>query len=134
MSTPLVVATAKGHQDIVKLLLDHGANTEGRNGRTGARSLHEAIEVNHKEIVRLLIQKGANIESNDYQRRKPMHYATGYQQPAITQELAACKANLEARDEDGLTPLHCAVKGIDAGNIFSKLIYQLKHYLKVQIQ
>lgn len=106
----------------MEYLLDQGANIEGRNGKAGSRALHEAMEGNHLETVRFLIKRGANIESNDYQKRRPIHYAAGYQKPAIVMELASCKADLESRDEDGLLPLHYAVKGIDAGIGFSYLL------------
>ena len=69
-----------------------------------------------------MIKRGANVESNDYQRRKPLHYATGYQLPEITMELIASKADLESRDEDGCTPLHYAVKGMDLGKLFKKSV------------
>ena len=117
-----MIAASRGYLDIVQYLLDHGANIEGRHGKTGSRALHQAIAENHLEVVRYLIKRGANVESNDYQRRKPLHYATGYQLPEITMELVASKADLESRDEDGCTPLHYAVKGMDLGKLSKKSV------------
>ena len=101
----------------MKCLLDHGANIEGKSGKTGGSALHHAIANRHSEVVRYLIKKGANIESNDADDRKPAHYAAGYHQLDAMRELAANKADLDARDKFGCTPLHYAAQGM-SGMLF----------------
>lgn len=58
--TPLHWAIAKKHTDIVKLLLQHGANPNARNS-AGRTVLQEACYTNHPESAELLLQSGADI-------------------------------------------------------------------------
>ena len=58
--TPLHWAIAKKHTDIVKLLLQHGANPNVRNS-AGRTVLQEACYTNHLESAELLLQSGADI-------------------------------------------------------------------------
>ena len=59
-------AALKGHLDIVKLLIDHGAevNVRAENGDT---PLHDASENGHLSVVKLLLERGADpkIENAD---------------------------------------------------------------------
>ncbi|MDP3110592.1 MAG: ankyrin repeat domain-containing protein [Thermodesulfovibrionales bacterium] len=56
--TPLMCATEKGHIEVVKLLLDKGANVNGKSYMT---PLHIAVINGHAEIVRLLLDSGADL-------------------------------------------------------------------------
>lgn len=60
--TPLMVACAWGHTEIVKQLLTANANTEQQNV-DGITPLCAAIMFNHEDIMNLLLQNGAQIES-----------------------------------------------------------------------
>lgn len=60
--TPLKNAAAKGHLEIVKLLLAHGADPNLREEgiAPNGHALYSAVNNGHLEIVRLLLQHGAH--------------------------------------------------------------------------
>ncbi|KAM5464207.1 hypothetical protein MauCBS54593_007026 [Microsporum audouinii] len=59
--TPLFWAAARGHRDMVELLLDHGAKINAKDGNK-LTALHVAITGTHKEVVSLLLERTAPIE------------------------------------------------------------------------
>jgi uncharacterized protein len=58
--TALMVASCSGHAEMVRYLLDHGAdiNSRGRNSRT---ALMCASLKGHKDVAQLLLDRGADI-------------------------------------------------------------------------
>lgn len=75
LNSPLHFAAAKGHNEIVSLLLDHGADVNIRN-YCGQTALMQACRYGHWEVVQtLLIYKG-NVSRADYlNRRTAFHFA-----------------------------------------------------------
>jgi ankyrin repeat protein len=60
---PLSGAASKGHSNIVRLLLDHGADPNAKEAICqGGLSLHTAVSDGFIEIVQLLLDKGARPE------------------------------------------------------------------------
>lgn len=62
--TPLLRAAEKGHESVVRLLLDKNVNIESQD-IIGCTPLLRAVEAGHESIVRLLLENGANVESRD---------------------------------------------------------------------
>jgi hypothetical protein len=56
---PLHCAAEKGHADIVKLLLQYGADIQGTDG-SGYRALHAAAANNQAQVIPLLLLAGAD--------------------------------------------------------------------------
>ncbi|RPB21249.1 ankyrin, partial [Terfezia boudieri ATCC MYA-4762] len=59
--TALYSAAYSGHADVVRLLLEKGANIEATRSDDGATALDSAAYSGHADVVRLLLEKGANI-------------------------------------------------------------------------
>ena len=57
-SAPIHLAAEKGHKDIVKLLLDHGANIDVKDN-DGETPIYRAAVKGHTETVKLLLDHGA---------------------------------------------------------------------------
>jgi len=78
---PIHVATGMGHTDIVKLLIESGADLSARWGgpRWGwsGTPLHNAVFAGHADIVRLLIKSGADVNAREryHNGRTPLHTA-----------------------------------------------------------
>ena len=63
-ASPLRAAIVKGHEPIVRLLIDHGANLDMHF------PLIEAVRRGHKDIAKLLVEKGADVNAVQYFDRK----------------------------------------------------------------
>ena len=71
--TFLMVASSKGNVQLVKLLLDYGANPRVRSSWRGTAA-HYVEGSNSAEILRLLASKGARFDVLDSRRRSPLMY------------------------------------------------------------
>ncbi|MCJ1426002.1 hypothetical protein MMC29_003904 [Sticta canariensis] len=59
----LQTASYQGHEEIVRLLLENGANVNAEGGRTYGTALQAASFQGHEEMVRLLLNNGANVNA-----------------------------------------------------------------------
>ncbi len=76
------VAAARGHEAVVKLLLDRGANIESSN-RGMRTALLEAVEQQNEAVVRLLVKRGADVNQPDLTNTTPLSSALRLSNKAI---------------------------------------------------
>ena len=67
----LIPASELGHIDVVKLLLDNGANLKVQRRSDGVTALIIAAYKGHADIVKLLIDKGANVNEKSHKGTTP---------------------------------------------------------------
>lgn len=110
--TPLHYAADKGLELPVALLLQHGADIEGR-GRDGMRPLHCAAKNGHDTVVKSLLEAGANEDVRDNSRSTPLHWASWGNHLNVVTVLLNKGADEAARDNYGRTALHLTAQAGD---------------------
>lgn len=61
----LISAARYGHEEIVRALLNAGANIASQEHYNGLTALHWAARAGHESIVRLLLEQGADVNRRD---------------------------------------------------------------------
>ena len=135
-ATPLGFAVYNDRVENIEILLSRGADLKLRDGsQNGATTLHVAAWRSRKEIVDLLILKGADVNDKDNDGQTPLDLAVQHKRTdninllrkhggkysriniaatagdaeAVRNFLAA-GTDMEAKDENGATPLHLAAE------------------------
>ena len=104
-TAPLHIASSVGHLDLVKLLLDYGADIDiAGDGKT---PLILAAQNNHIDVVRLLLGYGVEVDKIDQTGRTALHIAA-LEGHTKTARLLVRLAILDQTDKNGFTPLHIA--------------------------
>ncbi|XP_078614471.1 death-associated protein kinase 1-like isoform X1 [Branchiostoma floridae x Branchiostoma japonicum] len=85
--TALHMASANGDTEMVKLLVQLGANVEAKD-KNGWTALHWASRIGNTEVVKLLIQLGANVEAKDKDGTKPLDYVRDQDRRRFLKNLA----------------------------------------------
>eukprot|EP01113_Clastostelium_recurvatum_P047103 TRINITY_DN8344_c0_g2_i4.p1 TRINITY_DN8344_c0_g2~~TRINITY_DN8344_c0_g2_i4.p1 ORF type:complete len:853 (+),score=214.15 TRINITY_DN8344_c0_g2_i4:220-2559(+) len=101
-----------GHHEIVKMLLNVGANPDAQDG-DGCTPLHNAAFEGHKKAAVALLEceKKANPNLQDIDGNTALHKASYQGHNIICKLLLDYDADIEARDTHGMTPLAkaCAI-------------------------
>ena len=108
-ATPLWTASTLGHLDIVKVLIERGANIEHT---TDSRSspLRGAAFDGHMDVVAYLIEKGADIDKPNQVGQSPLTIAAAMKQIDTVKYLIENGANVHHKGHNGDMPLHVAVE------------------------
>ena len=112
--SPLTTAAHWGNLNTVRLLVDRGADV---NGRFMSRSaLHQAIIFGHDRIFALLIEHpDIDIHHREYGTGyTPLHLAVQYERHQYISKLIAMGADSRIEDAAGNTPLDLAAHKTDA--------------------
>ncbi|XP_065178929.1 uncharacterized protein LOC135809498 isoform X2 [Sycon ciliatum] len=109
--TALHWASLLGRLDMVKLLLQHGAElacpVEGAEG-FGQHPIHWAASKGQLHVVDFFLRNGASIEEIDGKGCSPLLTASQNNHVTLVLFLLSRGANLQARDNDGDSALHWA--------------------------
>lgn len=102
--TVLMMAACQGNPQIVKLLLDAGADCLTADRKTGATALHKAGQGGNLEVARLLLEHGAFVDAvAPTTGHTPVMEALWYKWPELVELLIQGGQNLELGTHYGFT-------------------------------
>ena len=115
--TPLAIAAREGHADIVRALLEAGADPRRTIGLFGGTALHEASYFGHADVVAAMTEgrerAGTRTSELDaqgpYNGMTPLHDAVWHGHLEAARALVDAGAPLHLRTHAGLTPRELAV-------------------------
>jgi ankyrin repeat protein len=105
--TPPGVACRMGNLGVVRVLLEHGANTESRD-KYDYSPLERASVMKHAEIAMFLLDHGADIKAQDKNKVTPLHCASAYGLLEVVRVLLKRGADVDAKGKYDSTALHYA--------------------------
>ncbi|CDW57235.1 tankyrase 1 [Trichuris trichiura] len=103
-STPLHFAAGYNRLEVVKYLVESGANLHARD-KGGLEPLHNACSYGHYEVTELLIQNGADVNACDLWKFTPLHEAAANGKFDICKLLLSHGADRSLVNRDGETAL-----------------------------
>ncbi|KAF4634194.1 hypothetical protein G7Y89_g3907 [Cudoniella acicularis] len=103
----LHLATDCGHEAVVRVLLDNGADPKAKSSE-GRTPLHSAARTGHMAVVRLLLEKGVDVKAKDPSGSTALHIAAYNGQESVVQILLEKYPFVELRGPSGFTALHVA--------------------------
>ena len=120
--TPLALAAHFGHLEVMRLLIDRGADVNRvATHRLAVTPLHAALFGRQVDAALLLIERGADVAlargGSGWKRAgwTPLHYAAGMGFGTLVQPLLDRGADPSRPDEDGKTPLDVAIDANHSG-------------------
>ena len=107
--TALWVAAAKGHFDVVRLLIEQSAEVDGRTSKNST-PLRAAASIGHLDIVRCLVENGADVNARNNFNSTPLMITCHSGHLEVASYLVKHGANINLQDDDGRSCLHYASK------------------------
>ena len=107
-STLLCTAVNEGHKEVVKILLNGGADCN-KPDKDGCTPLHLAARYGNGDVVRIILDSGAEPNGDDRYRCTPLHIAAECGFEGVANMLLDAQAEIEKTCSFGQTPLHIAV-------------------------
>ncbi|MHB1456855.1 MAG: ankyrin repeat domain-containing protein [Armatimonadota bacterium] len=109
-TTLLHIAAEEDHIDIVKLLIERGADTEVENG-FGETPLHQTAVHECPQVAEFLIQSGADYKRTfEFGNRSLLHVAALHDSVMTAIVLINHRLDVNALDDECETPLHVAAQ------------------------
>nr|UPO70950.1 sTRP5 [Mesobuthus martensii] len=110
-NNPLHVAAENGYADVLKILLENGADIHSKN-EDGETAMHLAAKSGHRNIVKLLLETSKSIvNAEDEEKNTPLHVAALKGHQRVVKDLIVAGANVESRNCNLWTALDCAAYG-----------------------
>jgi len=123
--TSLAWAARCGNEEVMKILLDAGANIDAVLTDNGETALHWAVKAGQANAMALLIDRGAVPNMPDQDGRTPLHaasifrYGSGF--TAAIKPLMEKGTDPSIKDKNGWTPLALAAKAGYAASVLALL-------------
>ena len=125
-ATPMSLAAEVANTDILKVLLEVGANVESPNA-DGQTALLAVARTGNVEAAKLLLDRGATVDANEkFGGQTPLMWASARRHPAMMQLLISKGADVNAASIDRDYQRHVTAEGrpksLDSGGL-TPLLY-----------
>ncbi|XP_022778849.1 protein fem-1 homolog B-like, partial [Stylophora pistillata] len=107
--TALWIAAAKGHLEVVRILIEQNADVDGRTS-TNATPLRAAAFYGRLDIVRCLVENGADVNARNHVNSTPLMITCYNGHIDVVSFLVESGANIHQEDTNGETCLHYAAE------------------------
>ena len=104
---PLHLAVRGGHEDIARVLLEHGADITSQTNERWT-PLHIASQWGYEQVTSLLLEHGADATAQTNDGSTPLHLAVREGREDVARILLKHGADVASQTNDGSTPLHLA--------------------------
>ena len=132
-TTSLKLASEKGYLDLVKILLEHGADVNSTTGDYDYTALMYASKYEHIKIVQILLKHGADVNIQNRNGFTALIYASENGFVKIVKMLLEHKADVNIQENNGETALTTSISHEKPGtNTIVELL--LKNGADVDIQ
>ena len=108
-SAPLHLASRQGHEDVARLLLEHGADITAQT-KDGETPVHVAMQRESDVLALLLLEHGADVTARTKDGTTPLHLASQQGREKVVRWLLEHGADAKVKTNNGITPLHMAVE------------------------
>ncbi|GAA3508951.1 hypothetical protein GCM10022393_21130 [Aquimarina addita] len=117
-STPLLLATYYGLEEISKLILTYNPDVNAQDG-SGNTALMGVSFKGYTGIAQLLINAGADVNIQNYNKASALIFAATFAQKEMIKLLIKNGADTSATDNKGLTAeMHAKNQGLDFLELF----------------
>lgn len=106
-NTPIIAAAMQAHADVIRLLIEAGADVDAA-GEDGMSALLWAAEEGSDDCVGLLLEAGSRLDGRDQFGNSALQLAIRDGHAAIVTRLVQAGAGLDEPDDQGWTPLRHA--------------------------
>ena len=105
----LLTAARHGHQNVVKLMIEQGADINYKADYNSITLLHYASKHAHVTVAKFLVKQGADMKATTEVRLEtPLHYASMNGHVEVVQFFLDKGAPINLQTSDGYSPLHLA--------------------------
>jgi ankyrin repeat protein len=123
-NTPLTYAAVIGNVEVVRVLLEGGANVESTNDNRRT-ALHRAAYNGHLDVCRLLLDWGAKVDPVDVLEETPLHDAARQGHLSVVQLLVERGADVSIKSKSGNTAMDLA--RINGKKDLAEWLYTISH-------
>lgn len=111
--TPLILAAYYDHRDLVRHLIEKGAEVDDKDG-SGNTALMGACFKGYEEMAKILMESGADVNARNGMGGTCLIFAVTFNREGIAKQLIAHGADTDAVDAQGHSALYYArTQGLD---------------------